>query len=157
MTVVGHLNKIMKSLFIFYSYTGNGKLVAKELEKQGVEIREVISKRKMPKSFFFGVLTGGFLASIHAKDKLINFDTNIEGFDHIIIGSPIWNARFSSPINRVLHDLNLKDKKLTFILYAGSGEGKKAESRINKDYPGSKIIFLKEPKKFPEELKKLKI
>ena len=33
--------------------------------------------------------------------------------------------------------------------------GKKAEAKINKEFPNSKILFLQEPKKHPEELKKL--
>ncbi len=146
----------MKKLFIYYSYTGNGNVVATFLKENGVEIRQVIRKKKLPKSFFWGIMAGGFLAGTKHKDKLEGFDENIEEYDEIIIGSPIWNARVSSPINTVLSKLDLKEKELSFVFYAGSGEGKKALKRINKEYPNAKIIFLKEPKKNPEELKKLK-
>ena len=146
----------MKKLFIYYSYTGSGNVVAAFLKENGVEIRQVIRKKKLPTSFFWGIMAGGFLAGIKHKDKLDGFDENIEEYDEIIIGSPIWNARVSSPINTVLSKLDLKEKKLSFVFYAGSGEGKKALKRINKEYPNAKIIFLKEPKKYPEELKKLK-
>jgi len=145
----------MKSLFIYYSFTGSGDVVAEKIKEKGIDIRKVISKRKMPKSFFFKVLKGGFLAGVNAKDKLDNFNTDISGYENIIIGSPIWNGKFSSPINRVLHDLDLSKKNLTFIFYSGSGEGAKALKRVNKEYPNSKVIFLKEPKKYKEELDKL--
>lgn len=145
----------MKQLFIYYSYTGNGDVVAEYLQKSGIEIRKVQRKKKLPKSFFWGVLTGGFLAGIKHKDKLLDFNDDIEKIDHIIIGSPIWNARFSSPINTVLHTLKLKDKKVTFVFYAGSGEGPKAFKRVSKEFPHANCVFLKEPKKYPEELKKL--
>lgn len=145
----------MKSIYIYYSYTGNGEIVAEELNKKGVEIRKVVRKKKLPKSFFFGVMTGGFLAGIKHKDKLVDFDSNIEEYEQIIIGSPIWNARFSSPINTVLSKLDLSNKQVTFVLYSGSGEAKKAVKRINKEYANAKVIILKEPKKYPEELKKL--
>ena len=92
----------MKELCIYYSYTGNGKIVANELAKKDIEIREVKPKKNLPESFFWGVLTGGFLASIKHKSKLVDFDSDISSYDNIIIASPIWNARFSSPINRVL-------------------------------------------------------
>lgn len=146
----------MKKLFIYYSYTGNGDFVAESLKEDGFEIYKVQRKKKLPKSFFFGVLTGGFLAGIKHKDKLVNFIADIEGYDQIVIGSPIWNGRFSSPINTVLSKLDLKDKNLAFVFYAGSGEGVKARKRIEKEYPNSKVIFLKEPKKNNDELKKLK-
>lgn len=61
----------------------------------------------------------------------------------------------SSPINTVLKKLNLKDKKLSFILYSGSGKAPKAIEIINKKYTNVKIIELKEPKKNKEELKKI--
>ena len=146
----------MKTLFIYYSYTGNGEIIASKLANKDIDIRRVIRKKKLPKSFFFGVLTGGFLAGLKIKDKLVDFDNNIDEYDNIIIGSPVWNARLSSPINGALSKLNLKDKKVSFVLYSGSGEAPKAIKRINKEYPNSKIIVLQEPKKYPEQLEKLK-
>ncbi len=145
----------MKSLFIYYSFTGNGDSVADLLKEKGVDIRQVVRKKKLPKSFFLGVMTGGFLAGINHKDKLVGFDSNIDGYDRIIIGSPIWNGKFSSPINTVLSELNLKEKEVVFVFCSGSGEGEKALKRINKEYPGSKVVFLKEPKKHTDEFKKL--
>ena len=147
---------IMAKLFIYYSYTGNGDFAAEYLKVQGCDIRKVERKKKFPKSFFFGVLHGGFLATIKYKDKLVDFDTNIEAYDEIIIGSPIWNGRISSPINSVLAQLDLKDKKVSFVFYSGSGEGVKAAQRVTQEYPNAKIVFLKAPKRFPEELAKLK-
>ena len=122
----------MKKLFIYYSYTGNGELIANNLKEKGYDLRLVIRKKKLPKSFFFGILTGGFLAATKHKDKLVDFDENVEEYGEIVIGSPIWNARFSSPINTVLNELNLKDKKLSFILYSGSGTSPKATELIKK-------------------------
>ena len=145
----------MKSLFIYYSYTGNGELLAKELEKKGIALRPVKRKKPLPKSFFLGMMSGGFLAAIKHKDALLDFDADVAGYDHIIIGSPIWNARLASPINTVLASLPLEGKAITFLLYSGSGEGKKALKRIGKEYPNAEVIHLKEPKKYPEELSKL--
>ena len=146
----------MKKLFIYYSFTGNGDIVAEHLEKEGFEIRKVIEKYKMPKSFFWSVMTGGFRAGISAKGKLVNYDNDVADYDEIIIGSPIWNGRFPPAINSVLSQTDLKDKKVSFILYAGSGEGPKSAKKITKLFPNSQIVFLKEPKKYPEELEKIK-
>ena len=145
----------MKRLFVYFSYTGSGDVVAEYLRDKTVDIRKVIRKKRLPKSFFWGMMTGGFLAGIKHKDKLLDFDSNIDGYDEIIIGSPIWNGRISSPTNTVLSKLDLANKKVTFVFYAGSGEGKKALKRISKEYPNARVIFLKEPKKYNDELKKL--
>ena len=146
----------MKTLFLYYSFTGNGDVVAECLSEKGAEIRKVFPKKPLPKSFFWSVMTGGFLATIGHKSKLLPWDTSFEGFDRIVIGSPVWNARFSCPINSVLAEADFAGKALTFVLYSGSGAAPKAAERIENLYPNAKIIVLKEPKKFPEELEKLK-
>ena len=145
----------MKTLFIYFSHFGSGELVSEYLNKKGVEIRRVFRKKKLPKGFFSLMMKGGFLASVKHKDKLENYDIDISNYEHIIIGSPIWNGRISSPINTVLNDIDLSKKKITFIFYSGSGEGKKALKRVNKEYKDAEVIFLKEPKKYNEELAKL--
>lgn len=146
----------MAKLFIYYSNTGSGDFVSKEFEKAGYEIRKVTEKKKMPKSFFFQMMSGGFRATIGAKGKLIDYDNDVSKYDKIVIGSAIWNARLTPAINSVLKETNFEGKDVSFVLYSGSGTAKKAEEKIKKEFPSSKIIFLKEPKKYPEELKKIK-
>ena len=145
----------MKKLFIYYSLSGNGDAVAKYLEEKDYEVRKVESKLKLSKNLFLSMMKGGFLAFVGAKPKLIGFDCDIEGYDDIYIGSPIWNGRLAAPANSILRELDLARKNVTFILYSGSGSGAKALKKINKNYPNSKVIFLKEPKKYPDELQKL--
>ena len=145
----------MNTIFIYYSYTGNGDVLAKAFEEKGIETRKLKPKKTLPKSFFFGMLAGGFRAWSKSKDVLIGFDDDIASFDHIILGSPIWNGRVSCPMNGALSRLDLAKKKVTFLFYSGSGEGKKALARIQKQYPSAEILFLQEPKKYPEQLTKI--
>ncbi len=144
----------MKRVFIYYSLSGNGEAVADYLSKKDYSIVKVETTKKMPKSMFFRILVGGFKASVNYKDKLVDFDTDISKYDEILIGSPIWNSRLSSPINTVLDKLDLKDKKIKFILYSASGEDNKATSML-KDKYNCEVINLKEPKKNNDELDKL--
>lgn len=143
-------------LFIYYSRTGNGDVVSNKLKELGYEIRKVESKYKLSNNLFLACMKGGFHAGIGKKPKLINYNNDISKYDEIIIGSPIWNGRLSCPINTVLANTNLNNKKITFILYSGSGEAKNACKKINKMYPEAKILILKEPKKNNEELNKIK-
>lgn len=142
----------MKKIFIYYSLTGNGNLVADLLSKKDIEIRRVFPKRSLPKNFTLRIMIGGFKASIKYKDRLKNFDSDISNFDEVIIGSPIWNKELSSPINKVLSLLDLSNKKVIFVLYSGSGEAQNAKELIKNKYPKSKIIVLKEPLKNPEKM-----
>ncbi len=143
-------------VFYYFSLTNNLDKVAEVLNKDEIEIRKVETIRKFPKKMFPLMMTGGFLAGINAKTKLKDFDNNTDNFDEVIIGSPIWNGKMSSPINYLLKHINLENKKLTFIFTAGSGKGPKALKKVNKLYPNAKVIILKEPKKYNEELEKVK-
>lgn len=143
----------MKKIFIYFSLTGSGDVVSDYMKKNGYDIRKVISKCKYPKKMFPLMMVGGFKALTKMKDKLIDFDSNISDYDEVVIGTPIWFDRVSSPINSVLSKLDLSNKKVSFILYSASGEGKKATERL-KDI--GDITILKEPKKHKEELNKIR-
>lgn len=144
----------MKKLFIYFSMTGNGDAVAKYYKKHNYDIRKVVTKKKYSKHKFFLMMEGGFRAMIAAKDKLLNFDNKVDSYSEIVIGSPIWFDRLCPVTNSILNSINLEDKKITFVLYSGSGEAHKATEKINKLYK-AKVIVLKEPKKNDEEFKKL--
>ena len=146
----------MSKLFIYYSLTGSGEVVANKMKEKGYELRKVTEKKKMPKKFFFMILAGGFRAGVVAKGKLVDYNNDVSGYDEIVIGSPIWNGKLTPAINSVLKQTDLKSKKLSFIFYSGSGEGKGAEKKIKKLFPEASIMFLKEPKKYEKELEKLR-
>ena len=145
----------MKKLFVYHSYTGNGEIVASIMKENGFELRKVQEKKKMPKSFFWSMMVGGFQAGAQKKAKLKPFDQDISAYDEVVIGSPIWNANFTPALNALLATLDFSTKKLSFVFYSGSGEGKKAVERLTKLFPNAPCIFLQEPKKYPEQLKKL--
>ncbi len=148
----------MNKVFIYYSKDGSGDVVAEKLKEHGVEIRKIETKQPLPKSFFWSMMVGGFKGLTKYKDKLYDYDKDISKYEEVIIGSPIWFDRISAPINRVLDDLDLNDKKVSFIFYSGSGEANKAEERVKDmfdEYPS--IAILKEPKNNKKELNKIRL
>lgn len=147
----------MKTVFIYFSLTGNLDLVANQYKEKGIDVIKVELLKKFPKTKFFMILKGGFLAAKNAKTPIKDVNLDITNYDLVIIGSPIWNGRLSSPINTVLDRLDLTNKQVEFVFSAGSGEGKKALEKVNSLYNNPKVTFLKEPKKYNEELKKIAI
>ena len=145
----------MGKIFIYYSLTGNCDLIADIYREKGYDIRKVRVKNTLPNNFVLRMLSGGFKAAIKYKEKLIDFNTDISSYDEVIISSPIWNSRISSPITTVINKLDLENKNLTFILTSGGGNVTKAEETLKKKYPDCKVIGLKEPKLYKEELNKL--
>ena len=131
----------MKKLFIYFSLSNNGDIIAEEFKNKGYEIRKVISKSKYPKNKFMLMMIGGYKSSFNKKDKLINFDNDISSYDKIVIGSPIWNDRISAPINGVLDLVDLNNKNVEFVLYSASGEANNASDRIKVLYNKVAIIL----------------
>ena len=106
----------MKKIFIYYSLSGNGDVVATYLKTKNIDVRKVIIKDKMPKSYIGQILKGGFLAGINYKMELDNFDNSTENYDEIIIGSPIWNGRLACPINTVLDSID-SNKRISGLYF----------------------------------------
>ena len=127
-------------------------MVGDYLKDKGIEVRKVVTKEELPKNFILRIMSGGYKAMTLYKDKLDGFNPDISEYDEVIIGSPIWNSRLSSPINTILDKLNLDNKKVTFVLYSGSGESKGATKRIKNEYPNAKIIDIKNPLNNKEDL-----
>ncbi len=142
----------MKKIFIYYSLSGNGDIVGAYLKEKGCEIKKIITKEPLPKNRVLAIMTGGFKALIGYKDKIEELNIKLDEYDQILIGSPIWNSRLSSPINTLLHELNLNNRNVGFILYSASGEATKALNKIGNNYKDSKVIVLKEPKVNKKEI-----
>ena len=148
----------MNKYFIYYSASGNGDFLASLLESKGYKPIKIEMVKPIKRINFFSIMRYGGEAMMKKKAKIVEPNLVIEEEDVVIIGSPIWNGRISSPVNMALSMLKqngLSSKKVSFIFYAGSGEGKKALKRVNKEFPEAEVFFLKEPKKYPEELEKL--
>ena len=109
----------------------------------------------MIKNNFLRILMGGFLAEINYKDVLVNFNSDIENYDEIFIGSPVWNGKLVPAINTVLNIINIKNKNINFIIYSGSGNITKLKSILKSKYSTAKIISLVLPKENNKELDKL--
>ena len=145
----------MKKIFIYFSLSNNGDIVAEEFKNKGYEIRKVISKSKYPKNKFMLIMVGGYKSLFNKKDKIIDFNNDISSYDKIVIGSPIWCDRISAPINCVLDLVDLNNKNIEFVLYSASGDANAAKEKIKTLYNKDAIV-LKEPKKNKKELSKLK-
>ena len=145
----------MAKLFIYYTLSGNGDTVADCLKDKGYDIRKVEPSKKPPKKFFLQILQCGFNAGRKYCEPLKSYDTDVSAYEEVVVGSPVWNGRLSCPINTVLRDTYLKDKKVTCVLYSGSGEAKKAEEQVLKAVPDAAVIHLQEPKKNREAIERL--
>ena len=108
-----------KPIIIYYSRTGKTRNVVNTLKEQlACEIAEI--KSTEDREGFFGVITC-VLDSLLDRDDIIEpFNKDLKGYNPIIVASPIWIGKLSSPARTFIKQAELKDKEVDiFLTYNG--------------------------------------
>ena len=125
--------------FIYFSQTGNGDYLASLLKEEGIEPIKVETVKPLGKMNFFRIMKYGGHAMFNKKAKIKPLSLELQKDDEVIIGSPIWNDRLSTPINTVLSMFEFNKETTKFILYP-AGEGTKKSLKLLE-----KLGFKKQP------------
>lgn len=113
----------MKTIVIFYSLEGNTRLIAENLSKTiNSDILELKAKKEMKTDKFSKYLWGGKQVMFKEKPELLPFDYNLDEYDLIIFGSPIWAGKCSPAFNTFFSNNKITNKK--YALFNCNGGGK---------------------------------
>ena len=104
----------MAKYFIYFSASGNGDYLASLYESAGYTIKKVETIKPFGKVNFFRIMKYGFLAGLQKKAKIKELELDLKNNDEVIIGSPIWNDRLSTPINALLDKFSFN--KETYLI-----------------------------------------
>ena len=108
-----------KPIVVYYTRTGTSRIVANILkDKFSCEITEI--KSTEDRDGYLGAFTC-VLDSLLDRDDIIEpFNKDLKGYSPIIIATPIWLGKISSPVRTLIKQAGLKDKDLyLFIAYHG--------------------------------------
>ena len=129
----------MKRLVVFYSLSGNTQEVAHKLaEKLDAELLKLETVKPMPKSFAAQILVGGGQVLLHHLPELKPLGTDLDGYDEIILGSPIWNSKGVPAINAFLQDETAAAKVSSLFFLSAGGDIQKGLHAITKQLPNLK-------------------
>ena len=145
----------MQKLFIYFSASGNGDYLAELFKEKGYTPVKVEMVRPIKKVNFWTIFIYGARASFNKCDKIKPLNLKINQGDDIVIGSPIWADKLSTPINQLLKEVDFNKNDTEFVLYP-AGEGTK-KSLLQLEKLGFKMppIVISNPKKNIENAKKL--
>ena len=117
----------MKTVVVYYSYTGNTrKLAAKIAKKQGAVLVEVKEKKARTK---IGAYVFGSFAAMRQKKSVIEpIKYDLNKFDKIIIAVPVW-AGYPAPALNSIIALLPSDKNVELVLSSGSGDTSKSAEK----------------------------
>ncbi len=114
-----------KTLVVFYSRTGTTKKVAEMItSKLNADTEEIISIKN--RSGIWGYLVSGREAMKEIPAEIQPTQKNPAEYDTVIVGTPIWGGKMSSPVRAYLINHKNEFKKIALFCTAGGSTGEKA-------------------------------
>ena len=145
----------MSKYFIYYSASGNGDYLASLLKEKGYEPVKIELVKPIKKIGFFTILKYGGRAMANKKENIQDINIEFKDNDEIIIGSPIWNDRLSTPVTTFLRSHELNKEKTSFIVYPAGESTKKSLEQIKKMGYSNEVLVISYPLKKQEQAKQI--
>ena len=141
--------------FVYFSASGNGDFIAECLKELGYTPIKVEMIKPIKKINFFSIMKYGFRAGMNKKEKIKELNLGLKDDDEVVIGSPIWNDKLSTPINTLLDKYSFNKETTNFILYpAGEGTNKSLIQLEKLGFKNKPIVY-SNPLKNQDKVKEL--
>ncbi|MEA4921067.1 MAG: flavodoxin [Clostridiaceae bacterium] len=141
----------MSTLVVFFSLEGNTKFIAQNIAKSiNADIIELKTGKQYPTEGFGKFFWGGKSVIFREKPKLINDSIDLNRYETIIIGTPVWAGSYTPPINSFINQYKIQGKRIALFASHGGGGAEKCFAKLKKALPGNKFIgdiAFVEPKK----------
>ncbi|MBQ9630246.1 MAG: flavodoxin [Treponema sp.] len=110
------------TIIVYFSLEGNVDFLAHKIaEKLNADIFRLETVKEYHKSGLLKFLHGGKDVTFGIKPELKNTITDFSKYSHIILGTPIWAGKPSSPLNSFLDKIDFQKKFVSvFTSCAGS-------------------------------------
>lgn len=131
-----------KPIIVYYSRTGKTQNVVNALEKQlSCEVAEI--KSTEDREGFFGFITCVLDSFLDRDDIIEPFNKDLKGYSPIIIATPLWIGKLSSPVRTLIKQKKseLQDKEV-YILITYLGKLTEEKEKVLKEGVTSKGIKL---------------
>ena len=116
-------------LVVFYSRSGKTKTVAQKLsDSLFCNISEIVSKKD--RQGFGGIMTCVFDQIFHRYDEIEKVSGDFSECNPIIIVSPVWIHKVSSPVRTFIKDTSLRGKDVFLVLTYNGSLKEKDEQKI---------------------------
>lgn len=103
----------MKSIVLYYSYGGNTRRVAQKFQKAlGADIAAIETQLPYPESYDEVVDQGQHEVNSGFMPEIKPLGIPLEGYDTVILGTPVWWYTFAPAMNRFLHSYDLSGKSI---------------------------------------------
>ena len=123
----------MSKAVIYYSLTGNTKEAAKEIaRKLGAKLFEIDLAKPLPRKPAAKMLVGGMQSTFGRTPKIKGVPDNIDYYDEIILGTPIWAGMPAAPVNTFIKKYGIADKIDAVFTFSGGGDNDRCMAQLSK-------------------------
>ncbi len=123
----------MSRAVVFYSLSGNTREAAKDIaRKLGAKIFEIDLVKPLPKKPVRQMLVGGVQSTFGRKPPIKGVPDNIDYYDEIILGTPIWAGMPASPVNTFIKKYGIADRIDAVFTFSGSGDNDRCMAQLSK-------------------------
>ena len=110
----------MKTLVVFYSYSGNTKKIASELAAN--EAADICEIKDISRPGIIKAYTKGILDTVRGKSRPIqSLNTDLAAYDCLFLLSPVWAGNPPPPVNAALEKLP-RGKTVSIKMVSASGK-----------------------------------
>jgi Flavodoxins len=121
----------MKTAIIYYSLEGNMDYIAKRIgDETEADLYRLVPKKEYPTGKISKFFWGGKSVTFGEKPELLNDSINLDDYDTLIIGSPIWAGTFAPPLNTFFHNYKINSKNIILVATHSGGGGEKCFTKI---------------------------
>ena len=122
----------MKTLVVYYSLTGKTQIVAQTLAAElNADLRRVEDVEKPSVSWWF-YIRAGFAAKRGKETEIKPINTGFQGYDRVIIASPVWGGSPSTPINAFIARADFTGKDVVVCMTMGGDDAAGALAKMIK-------------------------
>lgn len=121
----------MKTAIIYYSLEGNMDYIAKRISiDNAADLYRLIPKKEYPTGKVSKFVWGGKSATFGEKPALVNEKIDLDKYDTLIIGSPVWAGTTAPPLNSFFEDYSISGKNIFLIATCGGGSTDKLFAKM---------------------------
>ncbi len=119
----------MKTLVVYYSFTGNTRKVAEELAgRLGADLTELIEER--PRKGLSGAIRAIFESLRHRASEITPVTAPLRKYDLIILAAPLWAGHIASPMRDFAERYREELSQVSFVITHGGSSVKKAAKEL---------------------------
>lgn len=126
----------MKRAVIYYSLTGNTKQAAEGIAKAlNADLFVISTRKKMPKNKMLCIMLGGTQATFGITPDVKGVPENIDDYDEIILGTPIWASKYAPATASLIKDKRITEKVTAVFTFSGGGDNDKCMEKLAPQLP----------------------